>query len=204
MRPTRDATRITIRFPRQGAATIKQLATEHDRSIKSAVVHAVRNTMPVSDVRELDSHVRDGAQDLQREAAPDARPGAGAGRRALAVPHALQHRAGAAPHRLATVPRLGHALSAGSGAEGDPRRVPGVRRPPQPRAAGRAGPAGHDVSGVLSPRRERRAAGVPALPGAHPLALLHLQGVRQRRSAGQRLPRPVEDWPYRRALVPPD
>ncbi len=43
MRTTRDATRITIRFPRHVAATIKHLATEHDRSIKSEVVRAVRD-----------------------------------------------------------------------------------------------------------------------------------------------------------------
>ena len=184
MRTTRDETRSTMRFPRQGAATFKQLATEHDRSIQSAVLRAVRNIAPVSDVRELESHGGDGAQDLQGEAASHARPSAGAGRRALAVPHALQHRAGTAQHGLASLPRLGHALSAGSRAEGDPRRVPGVRRPPPPRAAGRAGPAGHDLSGVLSAGGDRRAAGVSPLPGAHPLALLHRQRVRQRRSAG--------------------
>ncbi len=38
----RDETRITIRFPRQVADAIKQVAVANDRSINSAVVHAVR------------------------------------------------------------------------------------------------------------------------------------------------------------------
>ncbi len=38
----RDETRITIRFPRQVADAIKQVAVAHNRSINSAVVHAVR------------------------------------------------------------------------------------------------------------------------------------------------------------------
>ncbi len=42
MSTERDETRITIRFPRQVANAIKQLATENDRSINSEVVRAVR------------------------------------------------------------------------------------------------------------------------------------------------------------------
>jgi hypothetical protein len=40
-----DETRITMRFPRQVADAIKRLATEHDRSINSEVVRAVREYM---------------------------------------------------------------------------------------------------------------------------------------------------------------
>ncbi len=42
MSTERDETRITLRFPRQVAQAIKQLATENDRSINSEVVRAVR------------------------------------------------------------------------------------------------------------------------------------------------------------------
>jgi hypothetical protein len=42
MSTARDETRITIRFPRQVADAIKQLAAENDRSINSEVVRAVR------------------------------------------------------------------------------------------------------------------------------------------------------------------
>jgi Arc/MetJ-type ribon-helix-helix transcriptional regulator len=42
MSSTRDETRITIRFPRQMADAIKQLAVENDRSINSEVVRAAR------------------------------------------------------------------------------------------------------------------------------------------------------------------
>ena len=42
MSTARDETRITIRFPRQMADAIKQLAAENDRSINSEVVRAVR------------------------------------------------------------------------------------------------------------------------------------------------------------------
>ena len=38
----RDETRITIRFPRQVADAIKQVAVANDRSINSEVVRAVR------------------------------------------------------------------------------------------------------------------------------------------------------------------
>ena len=46
-----------------------------------------------------------------------------------------------------------------------------------------------------------REGGLPALSGARPLPLLHLQGVRQRGDAGQWLPGPVQDRAYRRPLV---
>jgi hypothetical protein len=42
MSTERDETRITIRFPRQVADAIKQLAADNDRSINSEVVRAVR------------------------------------------------------------------------------------------------------------------------------------------------------------------
>jgi hypothetical protein len=42
MSTQRDETRITIRFPRQVADAIKHMAAEHDRSINSEVVRAVR------------------------------------------------------------------------------------------------------------------------------------------------------------------
>ncbi|HEX9414352.1 MAG TPA: YlcI/YnfO family protein [Ktedonobacterales bacterium] len=42
MSTARDEMRITIRFPRQVAEAIKQLAAENDRSINSEVVRAVR------------------------------------------------------------------------------------------------------------------------------------------------------------------
>jgi Arc/MetJ-type ribon-helix-helix transcriptional regulator len=42
MSTERDETRITIRFPRQVADAIKQLAATNDRSINSEVVRAVR------------------------------------------------------------------------------------------------------------------------------------------------------------------
>ena len=54
-----------------------------------------------------------------------------------------------------------------------------------PRPARRAGAAGQDLSGVLPSRPARREGGLPALQGAQSLPLLHLQGVRQRRAAGQ-------------------
>ena len=38
----RDETRITMRFPRQVADAIKQLAAKNDRSINSEVLRAVR------------------------------------------------------------------------------------------------------------------------------------------------------------------
>jgi predicted transcriptional regulator len=38
-----DETRITIRFPSDVAKAIKTLASQHDRSINSEVVHAVRD-----------------------------------------------------------------------------------------------------------------------------------------------------------------
>ena len=44
-------------------------------------------------------------------------------------------------------------------------------------------------------------AGVPALPGAHPLALVHLQGVRQRCPPRERVPRPLQARTHRGALV---
>ena len=46
-------------------------------------------------------------------------------------------------------------------------------------------------------------AGLSALSGREPLQQLHLQAVRQRGDAGQRLPGPVQDRAHRRALVPP-
>ena len=42
MSTARDETRLTIRFLRQVADAIKQLAAENDRSINSEVVRAVR------------------------------------------------------------------------------------------------------------------------------------------------------------------
>jgi hypothetical protein len=42
MSTERNETRITIRFPRQVADAIKQMAAENDRSINSEVVRAVR------------------------------------------------------------------------------------------------------------------------------------------------------------------
>jgi hypothetical protein len=42
MSTERDETRITMRFPRQVADAIKQLAAQNDRSINSEVVRAVR------------------------------------------------------------------------------------------------------------------------------------------------------------------
>lgn len=42
MNTERDETRITIRFPRPVADTIKRLAAENDRSINSEVIRAVR------------------------------------------------------------------------------------------------------------------------------------------------------------------
>jgi Arc/MetJ-type ribon-helix-helix transcriptional regulator len=42
MSTERDETRITIRFPRQVADAIKQLAAQNDRSSNSEVVRAVR------------------------------------------------------------------------------------------------------------------------------------------------------------------
>ena len=54
------------------------------------------------------------------------------------------------------------------------------------------------------PRPARREGGLPALQGAHPLPLVHLQGVWQRRTTGQWLPGPVQDRAYQRALVAPD
>ena len=42
MSTERDEIRITIRFPRQVAEAVKQLAAENDRSINSEVVRAVR------------------------------------------------------------------------------------------------------------------------------------------------------------------
>ena len=48
----------------------------------------------------------------------------------MALPRSLQHRPGAAHHRLAAPPRLRLALRAGSRAQGDSGRVPRVRRHP--------------------------------------------------------------------------
>jgi hypothetical protein len=45
MSTERDETRITIRFPRQVADAIKQVAVANARSINSEVVHAVREQL---------------------------------------------------------------------------------------------------------------------------------------------------------------
>jgi hypothetical protein len=67
----------------------------------------------------------------------------------VVLPHAVQRRPATAHHGLDTVPRLAHALPAGSRTQGHPRGHAGVRRHPQPCAARRARPPGHDLSGVL-------------------------------------------------------
>src|SRR5262249_18715249 len=123
-------------------------------------------------------------QDVQGKASPHASPGTGAGRGALALPLALQYRSGATDYRLATLPRVRLPFSAGSRVEGDSGRVPGLRRPSQSYLARRAGAFGSDLSGVLPPRPTRREGRLPALDGPGSLQLLHLQGVRQRRTIG--------------------
>ncbi len=42
MRTPRDEVRITIRFPREVAEALRQLAKEHDRSINGEMVRAAR------------------------------------------------------------------------------------------------------------------------------------------------------------------
>ena len=54
---------------------------------------------------------------------------------------------------------------AGSGVEGHSRGVAGIRGHPQPYPAGRAGPAGQDLSGVLPPGPARREGRLPAFQG---------------------------------------
>ena len=55
-------------------------------------------------------------------------------------------------------------------------------------------------SSAASARAEAR---LSTLPGRNRYNSLHLQGVRQRGAPGQRLPGPLQDRAYRRALVPP-
>ena len=77
----------------------------------------------------------------------------------------------------------GWPLSAGSGAEGTSRRAPGVCRHPRPCPARHAGAARQDLPGVLPPPGDWCDGRISTLPGAHPLPLLHLQGVGQRSRA---------------------
>jgi Transposase DDE domain len=83
--------------------------------------------------------------------------------------------------------------AAGSRAAGHPCADAGVRGQPCAPPPGGAGPPRQDLSGVLSPGAARRAGGLPALPGAQPLPLLHLQGVWQWHPPRPRLPGVVQD-----------
>jgi putative transposase len=84
----------------------------------------------------------------------------------VALSHALQHGAGTTHDVVAA--GAGHQrnpLPAGSRAEGGARGLSRVRGPPQPYLAGGAGPAGHDLPGVLPPPPSGRETGLSALPG---------------------------------------
>ena len=141
------------------------------------------------------------AQDVQVQTQAHSRTGAGAWARAWPVPLALQHGVRAAHHRLAAA-RVSVSRYQQEAELKDIRAA-------LPEYAAIHSHVLQDVLARLDKtyqaffRRVQggREGGLPALSGARPLPLLHLQGVWQRRDAGQRLPGPVQDRAYRRALV---
>ena len=121
----------------------------------------------------------------------------------VAPSRALHHGFGAAYHGLPAPWHHPLALPARSGVEGPSCGDAGVCRPPPPRRARRAGAPRHDLASLL-PAGQGRAPPPHsrAFTGATAPTPAHLQGVWQRRAAGQWLPGLVEDWAYRRPLVP--